>query len=125
MIGSIRHCAENPAWFVTAGIALLVTPVCGWLFNCGCDWPWLGLATHCNYFDATATLRCPWCEHPLSSMIGIILASMAGIAAARQTRTLRHSPRSAGSALLGLAIALAGLLVAGAATFWLTGKSVS
>lgn len=31
-----------------------VTPLCGFMFDCGCDWPWSGLYHHCNFFDALA-----------------------------------------------------------------------
>jgi hypothetical protein len=51
---------------VLAGLAALVgyifiAPLCDWLFNCGCDWPWRGLAEHCNAFIAESPEKCPWC----------------------------------------------------------------
>jgi hypothetical protein len=42
-------------------IAVLIAPVCGWLFNCGCDWPWHGFIEHCNAFIAESPDKCPWC----------------------------------------------------------------
>ncbi len=51
-----------PAGLITVLIALIVvTPLCGFLFNCGCTWPWEGLADDCNYFDQDAEENCPWC----------------------------------------------------------------
>jgi len=122
MIGSVRQCANAPAWTVAAGIALLVTPVCGWLFRCGCDWPWRGLATHCNYFDATATVRCPWCEHPLASALAIVTSTAVGMTATQ--RAVRRCPTDGNllrALLLGLAVSVAGLLFTGAVTLCLAG----
>ena len=39
---------------------IAVTPLCGFMFNCGCHWPW---ADHCNFFDALSKLKCPWCNN--------------------------------------------------------------
>jgi hypothetical protein len=34
---------------ITVVLALaVVTPLCGLLFDCGCPWPWAGLAAYCN-----------------------------------------------------------------------------
>ncbi|MEW5056879.1 MAG: hypothetical protein AB1Y25_04590 [Cycloclasticus sp.] len=40
---------------------LLMTPLCGLMFDCGCTWPWEGLDSHCNIHDSTALQQCPWC----------------------------------------------------------------
>ena len=53
--------AAVTAVVVFALIAL--TPLCGFMFNCGCDLPWSGLYHHCNFFDALAKLKCPWCDN--------------------------------------------------------------
>lgn len=50
-------------------IAVLIVPICGWLFNCGCDWPWHGFYEHCNAFIAESPDKCPWC---VNSFIDII-----------------------------------------------------
>ncbi len=66
-----------------AGIVVLfaaliaVTPLCGALFQCGCDWPWSGLDSGCNYFKPSARHRCPWCV----SLAGGILSTGSAIAA--------------------------------------------
>lgn len=53
---------QMPAGFIVVLICLIIiTPLCGFLFNCGCTWPWDGLADYCNYFDEHAQDRCPWC----------------------------------------------------------------
>ncbi|MGH8552003.1 MAG: hypothetical protein ACRERS_01790 [Methylococcales bacterium] len=45
------------------GILIAVTPLCGLLFRCGCDWPWFGLMAQCNFFEPRTIHRCPFCEH--------------------------------------------------------------
>jgi hypothetical protein len=40
---------------------ILITAVCGWLFNCGCTWPWYGFVKHCNAFVPSSPEKCPWC----------------------------------------------------------------
>lgn len=58
----IERNIRMPAGLITVLIALIViTPLCGFLFNCGCTWPWEGLADDCNYFDQDAEENCPWC----------------------------------------------------------------
>jgi hypothetical protein len=59
--------AHKP-WHYSVGLGLaavifviLITAVCGWLFNCGCTWPWRGFVEHCNAFDPGAKEKCPWC----------------------------------------------------------------
>jgi hypothetical protein len=49
------------------------------MFDCGCDWPWSGLSHHCNFFDALAKLKCPWCNNVAAgalSMLAVFGASM-------------------------------------------------
>lgn len=42
-------------------IAVMIVPICGWLFDCGCDWPWQGFYEHCNAFISESPEKCPWC----------------------------------------------------------------
>ena len=43
-------------------IALIfVTPLCGLIFQCGCDWPWSRLDARCNFYKPEADHQCPWC----------------------------------------------------------------
>jgi hypothetical protein len=58
---------------------IAVTPFCGLMFDCGCDWPWSGLYHHCNFFDALAKLKDPWCNNVAAgalSMLAVFGASM-------------------------------------------------
>ncbi|WP_031433005.1 hypothetical protein [Methylomarinum vadi] len=57
---------------------IAVTPLCGFFFQCGCDWPWLGLDSGCNYYRSASLYRCPWC---VSLTSGIVSAGLAVIAA--------------------------------------------
>ncbi|KJV06281.1 hypothetical protein [Methylocucumis oryzae] len=49
------------ALFAAVFAYIFITPLCGWLFSCGCDWPWRGFTQHCNAFIATAPEKCAWC----------------------------------------------------------------
>lgn len=68
-----KHRAIEPykvrgiAVFLTALIGLIViTPLCGLLFQCRCDWPWLDFYFECNFFDPEASYKCPWCNSNLA-----------------------------------------------------------
>lgn len=68
----------QPESIITLLLALLlITPLCGWLFQCGCTWPWAGLATHCNYYVDPVGEHCPWCQSLLagSLSVGLVVAS--------------------------------------------------
>ena len=63
---------------------IIVTPLCGLLFQCGCDWPWSGLDTRCNFYKPATEHPCPWCASMLtgilstgSAIIGGVLTAMA------------------------------------------------
>ena len=76
---------------VAAGITLimslmLITPLCGYLFQCGCTWPWSGLDSACNSHDSTALHRCPWCASLLAGWLSTAIALVAGLAAAIASR---------------------------------------
>jgi hypothetical protein len=62
------------------GIVIIVTPLCGSIFGCGCTWPWSGLAEHCNFFDPMPERPCPFCFYselsiPLLSGIALLALS--------------------------------------------------
>jgi hypothetical protein len=66
-------------WAV-AGI--LVTPLCGLFFSCGCDWPWNGLFMACDaILNITPPPHCPWCVIPLAATLsigsGLVAATLA------------------------------------------------
>jgi len=39
-----------------------MTPLCGFLFKCGCVWNWAGADRHCNIHQGSPP-HCPWCAH--------------------------------------------------------------
>ncbi|NOQ15189.1 MAG: hypothetical protein GQ583_12035 [Methyloprofundus sp.] len=67
---------------------IIITPLCGFLFQCGCDWPWSGLDRNCNFYQAHAQYHCPWCASMISGILSTGLAIIAGIFAAT---TPQHS----------------------------------
>jgi len=74
----------TPSRIIAASIALftmsiLVTPFCGLLFDCGCDWPWNGLADNCNYFTRHSHPYCPWCNNLLAGIVSVLLSIAAGL----------------------------------------------
>jgi hypothetical protein len=75
---------QNPplaALAVVAVFALIaITPLCGFMFDCGCDWPWNGLHHHCNVFDADAKLKCPWCDSKVAGSLSML--AVFGVSAA-------------------------------------------
>lgn len=70
---------------VIGSVLLLITPICGLLFACGCDWPGKGLADRCNYFDVAATRHCPWCSNPVIGAIAALLAIAVGLGVVRNS----------------------------------------
>jgi hypothetical protein len=62
---------------------VVVTPFCGFAFACGCDWPWNGLAAHCNYFFPEAAEKCPWCRHTPVGVLAVVGAALVGAYAPR------------------------------------------
>ncbi|WP_162472905.1 hypothetical protein [Methylotuvimicrobium alcaliphilum] len=61
-------------------IALIaITPLCGFLFQCGCDWPWLGLDAGCNYHDLHAKHKCPWCASLGTGVLSTVAATLLSV----------------------------------------------
>ena len=60
-------------------IAIIITPLCGLLFQCGCDWPWLELDSKCNFYAPYAEHKCPWCVSIVTAVLSIGLAATVGI----------------------------------------------
>jgi uncharacterized membrane protein len=75
-----------------AGIAVfllslvIVTPLCGLLFACGCSWPWSGFVSACNYYHTVAGHRCPWCASQIAGWLSVSLAIAAGVSTALLAR---------------------------------------
>ncbi len=67
---------RNPSLAALAVVAVFaliaITPLCGLMFDCGCDWPWNGLHHHCNVFDAHAKLKCPWCDSKVAGTLSML-----------------------------------------------------
>lgn len=60
-------------------IVIIITPLCGFLFQCGCDWPWAGLDSKCNFYKPHAEHKCPWCASMITGILsigGAIIASL-------------------------------------------------
>ncbi|MDO9240041.1 MAG: hypothetical protein Q7U30_08500, partial [Methylicorpusculum sp.] len=68
---------------LTCLISLItITPLCGFLFQCGCNWPWLGLDAGCNYYKPHAEHTCPWCASMITGILATGLATLSGMLAA-------------------------------------------
>jgi len=117
--------AVASAAIIAAGVVILVTPICGDLFACGCDWPWRGLAQRCNYFETPSALRCPWCEYRTLGVGTPLLATAVAVWTATRLSVPTDALRSPwvdsivrGS--LGLAAAVALLFLLGQLAFTVT-----
>lgn len=58
--------------------AIIITPLCGLLFQCACDWPWPGLDSKCNFYKPHTEHRCPWCVSLLTGVLSSGVAIIAG-----------------------------------------------
>jgi len=71
------------AALVTLMVSLVgITPLCGLLFQCGCDWPWLGLDTNCNFYKPHEEHQCPWCVSIIFGVLSTGLAIVGGLVTA-------------------------------------------
>jgi len=72
---------ERKAAGITTLIAalILLTPMCGFLFQCGCDWPWSGLDANCNFYKPHAEYKCPWCVSMVTGVLATGLATLTGV----------------------------------------------
>ena len=120
------------AGMVTVVAALiLITPLCGVLFNCGCTWPWAGLESHCNIHMPQVEHQCPWCVSTLAGVLSVGLAVLIGFLISIKETKARHeihdtvlagwqrskqSPRFIKRVVRGLI----GFLVVAVATGWLS-----
>ncbi len=99
--------AQIAATVLTLALALVVvTPLCGALFRCGCTWPWAGLDRHCNVHDPDDPAHCPWCVHPRVAATTFAVSATLGVVAAWGLPVARRRPRFALAARTG-----AGLVV--------------
>ena len=102
---------------------IIVTPFCGFLFQCGCDWPWSGLDARCNYYYKTnAVQQCPWCASMITGIFSTVLAIIASIWTATASLPLTYQQpvnevtiRTIFSLMVFLLVAI---LTAGFAALW-------
>jgi len=111
---------------------VLITPLCGLLFNCGCTWPWQGLESHCNIHQPETVHQCPWCVSVLMGAISCGLAFWAGFVLAMKPIKSGYDVRD--SAMAGVqkisiatelskrvVVGILGFLVVAVITGWLSG----
>jgi len=67
------------AIFTSIIVLILVTPLCGFLFDCGCAWPWSGLDSKCNFYHPNTVHKCPWCESLISGWLSVGVAIVSGV----------------------------------------------
>ncbi|BCG65281.1 MAG: hypothetical protein methR_P3107 [Methyloprofundus sp.] len=105
---------------ITFVIALVaITPLCGFLFQCGCDWPWLGLDAHCNYYKPQAEHKCPWCASMFVGILSTGLAVVSGVVVALFMPTLGFKSTIVVRTLQGLVVfVVLALLTANIAAKW-------
>ncbi len=102
---------------------IIVTPLCGLIFQCGCDWPWLGLDVGCNFYKPGEDLGCPWCASMLTGIFSTGIAIICGVLTAMVPSLPLAIDRSVNEVavriLLGLTVfVLVATLMAGLAAFW-------
>jgi len=86
-----------PAIVTSWGTAsVLVTPLCGLWFSCGCGWPWGDFFFACNAIVNTPVPHCPWCVDSLTAITSIGVSLAAGALAAWKIRP------SASNAFVGI-----------------------
>ena len=97
---------------------IIVTPLCGLIFQCGCDWPWLGLDARCNFYKPRADHQCPWCASMITGIFSTGLAIISSVLTAMAPSLLlavyRPVNEVAVRTLLGLTVfVLVAILTAG------------
>ncbi len=77
---------ENLSRAAITGIAasITITPLCGVFFGCGCTWPVIGFTVHCNVYDQTAALVCPWCKDLILGTVITLISIAFGILVANK-----------------------------------------
>jgi len=68
---------KTVAVFTGILVLILITPFCGFLFDCGCTWPWSGLDSKCNFYKQNTIHKCPWCASWITGWlsVGVSIAS--------------------------------------------------
>ncbi|MCH2694902.1 MAG: hypothetical protein MK025_09350 [Acidobacteriia bacterium] len=68
-----RHSIVLIVISIITSLLIFILPICGFLFQCGCTWPWSDGATHCNIHDQLPP-NCPWCVH--HGIFGLLAGSV-------------------------------------------------
>jgi len=102
---------------------IIVTPLCGLIFQCGCDWPWSGLNVRCNFYKPEAEHQCPWCASMVTGIFSTGLAIISGVLTAivPSSPLVVYRPENefALRILVGLTVfVLLAILTAGFAALW-------
>ena len=79
-----KYPLNNPSAMIATGMALviaaiMVLPLCGLFFDCGCTWLWTEMDDNCNIHDLEKIHKCPWCQSMISAILSIGLSSIATI----------------------------------------------
>ena len=74
----LRLARYQAGLYTLLAMLVLIAPLCGLLFDCGCTWPWQGLDSHCNIHNPEAAHQCPWCASVLMGTISVGLAFLVG-----------------------------------------------
>ena len=102
---------------------VVVTPLCGLIFLCGCNWPWSGLDARCNFYRADAEHQCPWCASLVTGLLstgsaiscGVLTAMLPAFSLATHNRVIEMTVRT----MAGLTLfVLMAVLTGGLAAFW-------
>ena len=65
--------------FTSIIVLIVVTPLCGALFDCGCTWPWSGLDSGCNFHQYNAVHKCPWCDSLITGWLSVGASFASGL----------------------------------------------
>jgi hypothetical protein len=111
--------------FSTVLISLIIlTPYCGFLFDCGCTWPWRGLESHCNIHDPLAEHQCPWCASLLSGVLSSATSVLAALFFSTQFVEYFSQPNRSPFTIKfwgAIVSGLSGFIVIATATGWIAG----
>ncbi len=90
---------------------ITITPLCGYLFQCGCDWPWSGLDEKCNYHQAHVKQQCPWCVSMAMGILSTALAMMMGVYASSISMELFSNQHKVKEILIRTVIGLSAFIL--------------
>jgi hypothetical protein len=116
----VKQCSAIGTLIITV---IMLTPLCGLLFQCGCDWPWSGLDSKCNFYQSGAEHQCPWCTSLMTGILSTGLAIISGVWASIVylcPATNQHSVKEVLTRIVfgGTVFVLVAILTAGLAASW-------